>query len=61
MRRIGEWRYSSTHSLTSARDGSEWSASRSGRWVGPIAALGAVVRRMILALFNNASANALSM
>jgi hypothetical protein len=27
-----EWRYSSTHSLTSALDGSEWSASRPGRF-----------------------------
>jgi hypothetical protein len=49
-RRIGKWRYSSTHSLTSALDGGEWSASRPGRftpseraprthwiggWVGP--------------------------
>jgi hypothetical protein len=30
-RRIGEWRYSSTHSLTSALDGGECSASRPGR------------------------------
>jgi hypothetical protein len=50
--------YSSTHSLTSALDGGEWSASRPGRftpreralgthwiggWVGPRAVLGAVV------------------
>jgi hypothetical protein len=28
-----EWRYSSTHSLTSALDGGEWSASRSGRFI----------------------------
>jgi hypothetical protein len=49
-RRVGEWRYSSTHSWTSALYGGEWSASRSGRftprkrapgthwiggWVGP--------------------------
>jgi hypothetical protein len=27
-RRIGEWRYSATHSLTSALDGCEWSASQ---------------------------------
>jgi hypothetical protein len=48
---LGEWRYSSTHSLTSAPDGSKWSASCSGRftcregapdthwiggWVGPL-------------------------
>jgi hypothetical protein len=26
--RIGEWMYSSIHSLTSALDGGEWSASR---------------------------------
>jgi hypothetical protein len=31
-RRIGEWRYSSTHSLTSARRGGDWSASRPGRF-----------------------------
>jgi hypothetical protein len=51
---LGEWRYSSTHSLTSALDGGEWSASRPGRltaretapgthliggWVGPRADL----------------------
>jgi hypothetical protein len=29
---MGEWRYSSTHSLTSALDGDEWSASRPGRF-----------------------------
>jgi hypothetical protein len=29
---LGEWRYSSSHSLTSALDGGEWSASRSGRF-----------------------------
>jgi hypothetical protein len=29
---LGEWRYSSTHSLTSALDGDEWSASRPGRF-----------------------------
>jgi hypothetical protein len=29
---FGEWRYSSTHSLTSALDGGEWSASRPGRF-----------------------------
>jgi hypothetical protein len=28
---MGEWRYSSTRSLTSALDGGEWSASRPGR------------------------------
>jgi len=57
---LGEWRYSSTHSLTSALDGSEWSASRPGRfisrerapgtyyigvWVGPRAGLDAVAKR----------------
>jgi hypothetical protein len=29
---LGEWRYSYTHSLTSALDGGEWSASRPGRF-----------------------------
>jgi hypothetical protein len=29
---LGEWRYSSTHSLTSAVDGDEWLASRPGRF-----------------------------
>jgi hypothetical protein len=53
---MGEWRYSSTHCLTSALDGDEWSASRPGRftprerapgthWVGPRAAQDAVVKR----------------
>jgi hypothetical protein len=51
---LGDWRYSSTHSLTSALDGDDWSASRPGRftpretapgthwiggWVGPRAVL----------------------
>jgi hypothetical protein len=60
---LGEWRYSSTHYLTSARDGGEWSASRPGRftsrerapgshwiggWVGARAVLDtAVVKRNI--------------
>jgi hypothetical protein len=59
---LGEWRYSSTHSLTSALDGGEWSASRPGHftprkraprirwiggWVGPRAVLDAVVKRKI--------------
>jgi hypothetical protein len=54
--------YSSTHSLTSALDGGEWSALRPGRftprkraprthwiggWVGPRAVLDAVVKRKI--------------
>jgi hypothetical protein len=57
---LGEWRYSSTHSLTSTLDGGEWSYSRPGhftprerasgthwigRWVGPRAVLDAVVKR----------------
>jgi hypothetical protein len=57
-----EWRYSSTHSLNSGVDGSEWSASRPGRftpretapgahwiggWVGPRAVLDTVVKRKI--------------
>jgi hypothetical protein len=29
---LGEWRYSSTHSLTSVLDGGEWSASLTGRF-----------------------------
>jgi hypothetical protein len=29
---LGEWRYSSTHSLTSVLDGGVWSASRPGRF-----------------------------
>jgi hypothetical protein len=29
---LGDWRYSSTHFLTSALDGGEWSASRPGRF-----------------------------
>jgi hypothetical protein len=59
---LGEWRYSSTHSLTSALDGGEWSASHSGRftpregapgthwvggWVGCRAGLDAVTKRKI--------------
>jgi hypothetical protein len=59
---MGEWRYSSTHSLTSALGGGEWSASRPGRFtprerapgshwiggcVGPRAVLDAVVKRKI--------------
>jgi hypothetical protein len=59
---LREWKYSSTHSLTSALDGGEWSASRPGRftprerapvnhwiggWMGPRASLYAVVMRKI--------------
>jgi hypothetical protein len=59
---LGEWRYISTHSLTSALDGGEWSASRPGRftprertsgtpwiggWVGLKAVLDTVVKRKI--------------
>jgi hypothetical protein len=59
---LGEWRYISTHSLTSALDGGERSASRHGRftpretapgtlwtggWVGLRAVLEAVVKRKI--------------
>jgi hypothetical protein len=62
MKEYWEWRYSSMHSLTSALDGGEWSASRLGRftpkeraprthwiggWVGPRAGLDAVVKRNI--------------
>jgi hypothetical protein len=57
---LGEWRHSSTHSLTSALDGGEWSASGLGRftprerapgthwirgWVGPRAVLDAMVKK----------------
>jgi hypothetical protein len=59
---MGQWRYSARHSLTSALDEGEWSASRPGRftprerapgthwiggWVGPGAVLDAVVKRNI--------------
>jgi hypothetical protein len=59
---LWEWRYSSTHSLTSALDGGELSASRPGNfiprerasgahwiggWVGPRVVLDAVVKRKI--------------
>jgi hypothetical protein len=62
MKAYWGWRYSSIHSLTSGRDGGEWSASRSGRftpterapgthwiggWMGPRAVLDAVVKRKI--------------
>jgi hypothetical protein len=62
---LGELRYSYTHSLTSALDGGEWSASRPGRftprervpgthwlggWVGPRAVLDAVLKRKIPSL-----------
>jgi hypothetical protein len=65
---VREWRYSSTHSLTSAIDGGEWSASRAGRftpregapgthwlggWVGPRDVLGVVVKRKIPNLTGN--------
>jgi hypothetical protein len=60
-RRIGEWRYSSTHSLTSALDGGEWSPTCPGRftprervpvthwtggWEGSRAVLDAVKRKI---------------
>jgi hypothetical protein len=59
---LDEWMYGSNHSLTSALDGGEWSASRPGRftpkegalgthwiggWVGPRAVLDAVVKKKI--------------
>jgi hypothetical protein len=59
---LEEWRYSSTHSLTSALDGGEWSALRPGHftprerspgthwiggWVSPRAVLDAVMKRRI--------------
>jgi len=63
--RIGKWKYSSTHSFTSALRGGEWSASLSGRftpreralfthwivgWVGPRAGLEMVSKRRIPSL-----------
>jgi hypothetical protein len=62
MKAYWEWKYNSTHSLTSALDGGEWSASRPGRliprerapgthwiggWVGPRTVLDAEVKRKI--------------
>jgi hypothetical protein len=59
---LGEWRYSSTHSLTSVLDGGEWSASRLvhftprkrtpgthwiGDWVGPSTIQDAVMKSKI--------------
>jgi hypothetical protein len=59
---LGEWKYSSAHSWTSALDGGEWSASRPspftpgeralgtrwiGGWVSPRAVLNSVVKRKI--------------
>jgi hypothetical protein len=59
---LGKWRYSATHSLTSALDGGEWSASRPGSFtsrekapdthriggcVGPRAVLDAMLKRKI--------------
>jgi hypothetical protein len=59
---LGEWKYSSTHSLTSVLDEGEWSDSRPnhftprekapgahwiGGWVGPSAVLDAVVNKKI--------------
>jgi hypothetical protein len=59
---LGEWRYSSTYSLTSVLDGGEWSASRPGSftprekapgihwirgWVGFRAIMDAVVKGII--------------
>jgi hypothetical protein len=58
---LGEWRYISTHSLTSTLDGGEWSVSRPDRftpkerapgtnwiggWVGHRAGMDAVVKRI---------------
>jgi len=59
---LGEWMYGSIHSLTSALDWGEWSASRTGHftprerapathwiggWMGPRAVLDDVVKRKI--------------
>jgi hypothetical protein len=63
---LGEWMYSSTHSLTSTLDEGEWSASRTGRftsrerapgahwiggWVGPRAVLSYFMRSLLHTLF----------
>jgi hypothetical protein len=65
---LGEWTYSCTHSVTSVVDGSEWSASRYGRftpkertpnthwiggWMGPRTDQDAVVKRVIPSLAGN--------
>jgi hypothetical protein len=42
---LGEWRYNSTHSLTSALDGGEWSASRPGHFTPRERALYPLERR----------------
>jgi hypothetical protein len=62
MKAYWEWRYSSTHSLTPALDGGEWSASHPGcftpkervpgthwigGWVGPRARLETVSKRKV--------------
>jgi hypothetical protein len=59
---LGEWKYSSIHSSTSALDGGEWLASHPGHftareralgiqwiggWVGPRAVLDAVLKRKV--------------
>jgi hypothetical protein len=60
---LGKWRYSSTHYLTSALDGGEWSALRPGSftakerapfihqirsWLGPSSGLDPVVKKKVL-------------
>jgi hypothetical protein len=72
---LGELKYSSTHSLTTALDGGEWSASRHGRftpregapgthwivgWVGTRAVLDAVVKGKILSPAGNRTLELLS-
>jgi hypothetical protein len=67
---LGKWRYRSTHSLTSAIDGGELSASRPGRfiprgrvpdthwiggWVDRRAGLDAMVKRKIPSLFRDSN------
>jgi hypothetical protein len=67
---LGERRYSSTHSLTSALDGGEWSVSRPGRftpreiatgvhsiggWVGPRVGLDTVSKRKILSPYRESN------
>jgi hypothetical protein len=67
---LGEWRYSSTHSFSSALDGGKWSASRLDRftpkerapvthwiggWVGPRAVLVHKLINFVLRFTNSVS------
>jgi hypothetical protein len=69
---LEEWRYSSTHSLTSGLDGGEWSDSRPGHfnprervtsthwiggWVGPCAGLDMVSNREVPSPYRESNPN----